>query len=278
MKKQTWRSLLFLGIVLFIMYLPIIVVIVYSFNDNSARIPIAFTGWTTDWYVKLFSGRNGFGEALILSLRVALWSVVVSGVIGTLGAIGMAQRMQVLKQKPTKIDSVMESLVTLPIMIPEIILGLAFMVLFNAAGIRGNDFRLVLAHTTFCIPYVFLNVKSRLVGMDTALFDAARDLGASPARVVKDITLPLCRPAIISGAFLALAMSLDDFVISFFVYGAGEGTLPIKIYSSVKAGVSPQVNALCTLIIGVIFVAITLSRYLKAAGSARRTRAAAAAR
>ena len=275
MKRQTWRSLLFLGTVLFIMYLPIIVVIVYSFNDNSARIPIAFTGWTTDWYVKLFSGRNGFGEALILSLRVALWSVVVSCVIGTLGAIGMAQRMQVLKQKPTKVDSIMESLVTLPIMIPEIILGLAFMVLFNAAGIRGNDFRLVLAHTTFCIPYVFLNVKSRLVGMDTALFDAARDLGASPARVVKDITLPLCRPAIISGAFLALAMSLDDFVISFFVYGAGEGTLPIKIYSSVKAGVSPQVNALCTLIIGVIFIAITLSRYLKAGGKSRKVRATA---
>lgn len=278
MKRQTWRSLLFLGTVLFIMYLPIIVVIVYSFNDNSARIPIAFTGWTTDWYVKLFSGRNGFGEALVLSLRVALWSVVVSCIIGTLGAIGMAQRMQVLKEKPTKVDSIMESLVTLPIMIPEIILGLAFMVLFNAAGIRGNDFRLVLAHTTFCIPYVFLNVKSRLVGMDTALFDAARDLGASPARVVKDITLPLCRPAIISGAFLALAMSLDDFVISFFVYGAGEGTLPIKIYSSVKAGVSPQVNALCTLIIGVIFIAIALSRYLTAAGSARRIRAAATAR
>ena len=275
MKRQTWRSLLFLGTVLFIMYLPIVVVIVYSFNDNSARIPIAFTGWTTDWYVKLFSGRNGFGEALILSLRVALWSVVVSCVIGTLGAIGMAQRMQVLKQKPTKVDSIMESLVTLPIMIPEIILGLAFMVLFNAAGIRGNDFRLVLAHTTFCIPYVFLNVKSRLVGMDTALFDAARDLGASPARVVKDITLPLCRPAIISGAFLALAMSLDDFVISFFVYGAGEGTLPIKIYSSVKAGVSPQVNALCTLIIGVIFIAITLSRYLKAGGKLRKLRATA---
>lgn len=275
MKRQTWRSLLFLGTVLFIMYLPIIVVIVYSFNDNSARIPIAFTGWTTEWYVKLFSGRNGFGEALILSLRVALWSVVVSCVIGTLGAIGMAQRMQVLKQKPTKVDSIMESLVTLPIMIPEIILGLAFMVLFNAAGIRGNDFRLVLAHTTFCIPYVFLNVKSRLVGMDTALFDAARDLGASPARVVKDITLPLCRPAIISGAFLALAMSLDDFVISFFVYGAGEGTLPIKIYSSVKAGVSPQVNALCTLIIGVIFITITLSRYLKAGGKLRKVRATA---
>ena len=132
--------------------------------------------------------------------------------------------------------------------------------------------RLVLAHVTFCIPYVFLNVKSRLVGMDPALFDAARDLGASPARVVRDITLPLCRPAILSGAFLALAMSLDDFVISFFVYGAGEGTLPIKIYSSVKVGVSPQVNALCTLIMGVVFIAVALSRYLSSVRAARQRR------
>ena len=154
-------------------------------------------------------------------------------------------------------------------MIPEIILGLAFMVIFNAVGIRGNDLRLVLAHSTFCIPYVFLNVKSQLVGMDTALFDAARDLGATPQRVVRDITLPLVRPAIISGCFLALAMSLDDFVISFFVYGAGEGTLPIKIYSSVKVGVSPQVNALCKLIIGVVFIAVAVSRYLTAAKTQR---------
>jgi len=168
----------------------------------------------------------------------------------------------------------MESLVTLPIMIPEIILGLAFMVIFNAIGIRGNDLRLVLAHSTFCIPYVFLNVKSRLVGMDSSLFDAARDLGANPQRVVRDITLPLCRPAIISGCFLALAMSLDDFVISFFVYGAGEGTLPIKIYSSVKVGVSPQVNALCTLIMGAVFILIALSRYLGAAKTAHQKAAA----
>ena len=172
----------------------------------------------------------------------------------------------------SRLDTAMESLMSLPIMIPEIILGLAFMVVFNAMGIRGNDLRLVLAHVTFCIPYVFLNVKSRLVGMDPALFDAARDLGASPARLVRDITLPLCRPAILSGAFLALAMSLDDFVISFFVYGAGEGTLPIKIYSSVKVGVSPQVNALCTLIMGVVFIAVALSRYLSSVRAARQRR------
>lgn len=264
MKKHSFGSWLFLSLVLLVMYLPIIVVVVYSFNANTARIPIAFTGWTTDWYAKLLSGRSGFGGALMLSLRVAFYSVLISGVIGTLGAIGMAQRTLVRGQKPSRLDSFMETLVTLPIMIPEIILGLAFMVIFNALGIRGNDLRLVLAHSTFCIPYVFLNVKSQLVGMDTALFDAARDLGATPQRVVKDITLPLCRPAIISGCFLALAMSLDDFVISFFVYGAGEGTLPIKIYSSVKVGVSPQVNALCTLVMGAIFTSVAISRYLGA--------------
>lgn len=274
MKKKSFGSLLFLSLVLLIMYLPIIVVVIYSFNGNTARIPIAFTGWSTMWYQKLFSGRSGFGGALVLSLRVALWSVLVSSVVGTLGAIGMAQRTIMDKKPATKMDAAMEMLVTLPIMIPEIILGLAFMVIFNALGIRGNELRLVLAHSTFCIPYVFLNVKSRLAGMDPALFDAARDLGANPARVMRDITLPLCRPAIISGCFLALAMSLDDFVISFFVYGAGEGTLPIKIYSSVKVGVSPMVNALCTITMGVIFLAVALSRYLSSARAQRQKKLA----
>ena len=173
-------------------------------------------------------------------------------------------------------DTFMETMATLPIMIPEIILGLAFLVVFNAVGFQSNEVRLVLAHTTFCIPYIFLTVKSRLVGMDVALFDAARDLGASPARVMLDITLPLCRPAIISGAFLAAAMSLDDFVISFFVYGAGQGTLPILIYSSVKVGVSPQVNALCSLLIAAAFLLVAVSRYVSAMRNAgRKTKTAA---
>ncbi len=272
MKKRSIGSLFFIGLVLVIMYLPVVVVVCYSFNDNTARIPIAFTGWTTQWYGKLFTGRNGFGDSLLLSGKVAFGSVLLSCIIGTLGAIGMAQHT-ITKRKSSFLDGAMESLVSLPIMIPEIILGLAFMVIFNAIGVRGNDIRLVLAHTTFCIPYVFMNVKSRLVGMDPALFDAARDLGANPSRVMWDITLPLCRPAIVSGAFLALAMSLDDFVISFFVYGAGEGTLPIKIYSSVKVGVSPQVNALCTLIMGVVFIAVGVSRYLTSVKASTKAKA-----
>ncbi|MBE5802494.1 MAG: ABC transporter permease [Clostridiales bacterium] len=270
MKKRSAGSIIFLSIVLVVLYLPIVVVVVYSFNANTARIPLAFTGWSTHWYHELFFGRNQIGQALLLSLNVAFWSVLISSVIGTLGAIGMAQRTLNEKRKSSRMDTVMESLAVLPIMIPEIILGLAFLVLFNAAGFQGNELRLILAHTTFCIPYVFLTVKSQLVGMDTALFDAARDLGASPFRVLLDITLPLCRPAIISGAFLALAMSLDDFVISFFVYGAGQGTLPILIYSSVKVGVSPQINALCTLMIGLVFTLVAFGRYISSLRSVQR--------
>ncbi|MEG2206969.1 MAG: ABC transporter permease [Clostridia bacterium] len=269
MKKRSFGSMLFLSLVLIFMYLPIVVVVIYSFNENSARIPLQFTGWSTKWYQSLFSDRGGYGEALWLSLVVAFWSVLISSVVGTLGAVGMVQRSLMERRSPTKRDGIMESLVTLPIMIPEIILGLSFMAIFNLMGLRANDTRLILAHTTFCIPYIFLTVKSRLVGMDTALFDAARDLGASPARVVWDITLPLCRPAILSGAFLALAMSLDDFVISFFVYGAGEGTLPIKIYSSVKVGISPQVNALCSLMIAAAFFITAISHYLTSLRAAR---------
>ena len=136
MKKHSIGSLLFIGLVLVIMYLPIAVVVVYSFNANTARIPIDFTGWTTAWYGKLFENRSGFGDALLLSVRVALWAVVISCVIGTLGAIGMANRAG---GRHSRLDTAMESLMSLPIMIPEIILGLAFMVVFNAMGIRGND-------------------------------------------------------------------------------------------------------------------------------------------
>lgn len=261
MKKKRGLSSLYLALVLIFLYLPILIVILYSFNANSARIPISFTGWTGGWYRKLFTGRNHYGDGLLLSLRVAFWSVLLSVVIGTFGAVGMSQ---LENGKPTALSKAIRSMVTLPIMIPEIILGLCFMVMLNLMDVKGDDIRLILAHTTFCIPYVFLNVKSRLVGMDESLYDAARDLGASAPRILFDITLPLCAPAIVSGAVLALAMSLDDFVISFFVYTNTEGTLPIMIYSSVKTGVSPQVNALCTLLMGAVFLIVFLFRILSA--------------
>lgn len=258
-RKGPWAPL-FLTLVLLVMYLPILVVVLYSFNANTARNAMTFTGFTLDWYRELFQDTRGFGDALKVSLQVALYSCGLSAVIGTLGAVGMARRALGRSGKPGFLFRLIEGLTTLPIMIPEIILGMALMSLFYGAGMALGLGTLVLAHTTFCIPYIFIIVKGRLSGMDKSLEEAARDLGASPRRVLVDITLPLIRPAIISGVFLALAMSLDDFIISFFVTGAGAVTLPLKIYSSVKTGVSPQINALCTLMLAAVFLAVAVSQ------------------
>ena len=268
MKRQSFLSVALLVLVLLLLYLPIVTVVVYSFNANTARNPIEFTGFTLQWYQDLFSGTRSYGEALLVSVRVALLSTLLSVLIGTAGAIGMTRQM-LNRKRSSRLMGAAEALVALPIMIPEIIFAMSFMAIFYALGLPFGELTLVIAHTTFCIPYLYLNVKSRLIGMDPALDDAARDLGATPRRVLWDITLPLCRPAILSGSFLALAMSLDDFVISFFVYGSTAVTLPIKVYSGVKVGVSPQINALCTVMIGVGFLAVAVSQYVSSVKAAR---------
>ena len=262
MKKKSVWSPLFITVVLLLMYLPIIVVVTYSFNSNTIKNASAFTGFTLQWYGELFDGARGFGQALATSIELALYSCAISVVLGTLGAIGMARRR--LKNPLARaVSGVVENVVTLPIMVPEIILGMAFMAVFYALKLPFGMVTLVLSHVTFCVPYIYILVKGRLLGMDTALPEAARDLGAGPMRVFFDITLPLIAPAVFSGAFLAVAMSLDDFVISFFVSGSAV-TLPLKIYSSVKVGVSPQINALSTLMLGAIFLAVAFSQLIGA--------------
>ena len=144
-------------------------------------------------------------------------------------------------------------------MIPEIILGMVFMVFFSLLGLPFGMTTLIIAHTAFCIPYVYMMVKARLVGMDKSLFEAARDLGASEARVFFDITLPLLAPAIVSGMLLSFAMSFDDVIISVFVTGVNVNTLPIKIYSQLKTGVTPEINALCTLMLAATVCFVLLS-------------------
>jgi len=255
-KKRSIWSPIYLTLVLILLYLPIIVVVLYSFNANTSRFTFDFTGFSLQHYKALALDTKGLVSALIVSLKLALYSCGISLVIGTLGAVGMARR-KILFQ------GAIEGFSTLPIMMPEIILGMAFLAVFTAAGLKSGMLSLVLAHVTFCIPYIFINVKSRLQGMDPSLAEAARDLGASPARTFFDITLPLIMPGVLSGTMLAFAMSLDDFVISFFMAGATTNTLPLKIYSSVKTGVSPQVNALCTLTLGAVAVIVALSRLLR---------------
>ena len=245
-KKSRW-SPVFLTLVLILMYLPIAVVVLYSFNANAGRYPSAFTGFSLQYY-------KGLLAALKNSLILAGISCGISMVIGTLGAVGMSARK-------FRLQGAIETLALLPIMVPEIILGMAFLAVFTFAGLRFGMLTLVLAHVTFCTPYVFIIVKGRLAGMDPSLIEASRDLGASPVRAFFTVTLPLILPGILSGVMLAFAMSLDDFVISFFVTGATTTTLPLKVYSSVKTGVSLQVNALCTLTLAAVAIAMAVKHF-----------------
>lgn len=258
MSKKKLLSPVFIALVLVFLYLPIVVVVVFSFNDNPGRNPTVFTGFTLKWYGDLFQNTRGYWDALWSSIELALWSCAVAVVIGTMGAVGMARKA--LSGRTNALSRMAEMLTSVPIMIPEIILGLSFMALFYFAKVPMGMTALVLSHATFCIPYVFIIVKGRMAGLDPALSEAARDLGADEKRVFFDITLPLIRPAIVSGAILAIAMSLDDFIISVFLAGATTVTLPLKIYSSVKTGVSPQVNALCTLMLAVVFLAVGIGQ------------------
>lgn len=239
-KRMNPAAGIYMALVLVLMYLPMIVVVVYSFNANTSRFPTEITGFSLVHYEALLQGGNGLLGALGHSLLLAVMSCAASLLIGTLGAVGMARRKW-------KLRGAMETLTMLPIMIPELILGVAFLLLFTAAGLKFGMGTLVLGHVTFCTPYVYMLVKGRLAGMDDNLEAASRDLGASPVQTFLRVVLPQIRPGMLSGVMLAFAMSLDDFIISFFLTGSNINTLPLKVYSSVKTGVSLQVNALCTL-------------------------------
>lgn len=237
MKNRTKLPNVYLGVLLFLMYVPIFLVILYSFNES--KLSSVWSGFSLKWYTELFRDRAIF-EALGNTLILGVISSLSAGVIGTLGAFGMTK-------VNFKTKSAVEYVSTLPIMIPEIILGMVLMAFFSLLGLPFGMTTLILAHTAFCIPYVYMLVKARLVGMDKSLAEAALDLGASPLRVFFDITLPLLLPAIVSGMLLAFAMSIDDVIISVFVTGVNTNTLPLKIYTQLKTGVTPKINALCTL-------------------------------
>ena len=252
MKKKWKWSNLYLAIMILLMYFPLVMVVIFSFNES--RLSANFTGFSLKWYETLANDRD-LKEALFNSILLGGLSCGISAIIGTLGAVGMAR----VKYK-TK--GMMEYLSTIPIMIPEIILGMVFLVFFSMLNLPFGMTTLVIAHTTFCIPYIFMMVKARLVGIDKSLEEAARDLGAGPIRTFFDITMPLIAPAVLSGSLLAFAMSFDDVVISIFVNGPRLNTLPVKVYAQLKTGVTPEINALCTIILVVITIVLLVSSFL----------------
>lgn len=248
-KRRISFSTVYLALGLVIIYLPIALVILYSFNES--KLSSVWGGFSLKWYRTLFADKAMF-QALGNSLILGLSASFAAGVVGTLGAVGF-DRVRPRSRR------VIEYLTSLPLMTPEIILGMVFMAFFGMLGIPFGMGTLILSHTTFCIPYVFMLVQARLMGMDRSLAEAARDLGAGERQVFFTITLPLLLPAIVSGMLLSFAMSLDDVIISLFVTGVNVNTLPIKVYTALKTGVTPEINALCTLLLAATLLLVGLS-------------------
>lgn len=258
MKGKRW-PFVYVGVITAITYIPILLTVVYSFN--ASKISSIWEGFSLKWYGELFRDRE-LGEALLNSLILAVLSCTCAVFIGTTGALGM-------HRKRSRLNDVVADIAMLPIMIPEIILGMVFLSVFSLMGLPFGMVTLVIAHTTFCVPYIYSMVKARLVGMDKSLEEAALDLGASRIRVFFDVTLPLIMPAILSGTMLAFAMSFDDVVISIFVTGPTVNTLPVKIYTKLKTGVTPEINALSALMLVITIVLLILADKINKMNSKR---------
>jgi len=241
--KKRLLSPIYIGFILTVMYIPIILVIAYSFNRS--RLSSVWGGFTLSWYAELFRDRAMF-EGLRNSLILGLLSSCLSAALGTLGASGMARVRAAASGGG--FHKAMEYLSILPIMVPEIIMGMIFLAFFSLLSVPPGMFTLVIAHTAFCVPYPYLLVRARLEGLDKSYVEAARIMGASDMRAFYDVTLPLVFPAVISGILISFAMSFDDVIVSSFVAGVNTNTLPMIIYSRLKAGVTPKTNAMCSLL------------------------------
>jgi putrescine transport system permease protein len=241
-----------------VLYLPILVLIGYSFN--ASPLVSVWGGLSTAWYVQLLHNRQLL-DAALLSLEVAISASTAAVVFGTLAAIALVR----FARFPGRL--LLSGMVTAPLVMPEVITGITQLMLFVSllqtfSWPHRGFLTLVIAHVTFCIAYVTVTVQSRLHGADRSLEEAAQDLGAGPARAFLEITLPIISPAIVSSWLLSFTLSLDDLVISSFVTGPGATTLPMLIYSKVKLGVSPDINALASLIIGIVGSCVILAGWL----------------
>ena len=242
------------------LYAPIISLVVFSFNEN--RLVTVWTGFSTKWYAELFNDRQ-IVAAAIRSLQIATIAASIATVLGTLCAVAL------VRFKRFRGRTILAGTVAAPLVMPDVITGLALLLLFIGmeAALGWPEGRsmltIIIAHSTFCMAYVTVVVQSRLADFDQSLEEAAMDLGASPVRVFFDITLPIIAPALVSGWLLAFTLSLDDVVIATFVHGPGSETLPMVIFSKVKLGVSPDVNALATIIIAVVAIGVIAATMLQ---------------
>ncbi|WP_101066911.1 ABC transporter permease [Roseovarius salinarum] len=260
MRRVTWFNTTSLTLGFTFLYLPMLILIVYSFNRS--ELVTVWAGFSTKWYGELIR-NEAFLDAAWVTLQVAVVSSTVATVLGTMAALTMVRAGRFWGR------TLFSGMIYAPLVMPEVITGLSLLLLFIGIGLDRGVFTIILAHTTFSMCYVSVVVSSRLATFDRSLEEAAFDLGCSPGEAFRLVTLPIIAPAVISGWLLAFTLSLDDLVIASFTAGPSATTLPIKIWSSIRLGVSPEINALSTILIAIVATGVVTASLITKRASLR---------
>jgi putrescine transport system permease protein len=264
MKRTSWFNVTSVTLGMAFLYLPIVLLVIYSFN--ASKLVTVWGGFSTQWYAELFR-NEALLDAAWVTLRIALLSSTVATLLGTLAAIALVR----YGRFPGR--TLFSGMVYAPLVMPEVITGLSLLLLFVAVGFARGFWTIVLAHITFSMCFVAVVVQSRLVTFDRSLEEAALDLGCPPLKTFLVITLPLIAPGVVAGWMLAFTLSLDDLVISSFTSGPGATTLPMKIYSQVRLGVTPEINAVSTILVGLVAIGVIAASIVTRRREAERERA-----
>ncbi len=246
-RGPTWFNTTSLVLGFSFLYLPIVLLVIYSFNES--RLVTVWGGFSTKWYVSLLQNQQLLDAAWV-TLRVAFVSASIATVLGTLAALVLVRSGRFAGR------SLFSGMIFAPLVMPEVILGLSLLLLFVAMDQARGFWTVMMAHTTFAMCYVAVVVQSRLVGFDKSIEEAAEDLGCPPVKTFFLITLPIILPGVVAGWMLAFTLSLDDLVIASFTSGPGATTLPMKIYSQVRLGVTPEINAVCTILVAFVTIGV----------------------
>jgi putrescine transport system permease protein len=253
LRKASWFNIGSVALGLAFLYLPIVILMIYSFNGS--RLVTVWGGWSTRWYVELLNDRAMLESAWV-TLRIALLSATAATLLGTLAAIALVRFGRFRGRM------LFSGMIYAPLVMPEVITGLSLLLLFVAVDVDRGFWTITAAHTTLTACFVTVVVQSRLLTFDTSLEEAAMDLGCPPLRTFLSVTLPLIAPALASGWMLAFTLSLDDLVIASFTTGPGATTLPIRIYSEIRLGVKPEINAICSIMIAIVAIGIAAASLL----------------
>ncbi len=264
MKRTSWFNVTSVALGMAFLYLPILLLVIYSFN--ASKLVTVWGGFSTQWYGELFR-NEALLQAAWVTLRIALITATVATVLGTMAAIALVRYGRFRSR------SLFSGMVYAPLVMPDVITGLSLLLLFVAVGFARGFWTIVLAHITFAMCFVAVVVQSRLVTFDRSLEEAAHDLGCPPFKTFFVVTLPLIAPAVAAGWMLAFTLSLDDLVIASFTSGPGATTLPMKIYSQVRLGVTPEINAVSTILIGLVATGVIIASIITKRREVERLRA-----